>query len=317
MAPRTNDTQETGDLGVVVGADGSRIGLEAVRWAAAEAQLRGLPLRILHAAPYTRAHTGSALHRANDILGRAFTLAHRAQPQLPITTRRTEDDPARSLLDASTRARLLVVGMGGGQRMLEALITSVALDVTAHAACPVAVILGERAHAGGHDVIVGVDAPETDVAALEVAFADARRHGDGVVVVHSRHRTGPHHGHAGARDDHDRAVAVSRLGADLVPWTSRYPDVPLRVHVVTGAPAGTLLTAAITARLLVVGTHGRGATARVVLGSTSRQVLRRCPVPVIVVDPGVTPEPGERAEPQPSDIHEAGRREPHDRIELR
>ena len=201
--------------------------------------------------------------------------------------------------------------------MLEALITSVALDVTAHAACPVAVIRGERAHAGGHDVIVGVDAAETDVAALEVAFADARRHGDGVVVVHSRHRTGPYHGHAGERDD--RAVAVSRLGADLAPWTSRYPDVPLRVHVVTGAPAATLLTAAITARLLVVGTHGRGATARVVLGSTSRQVLRRCPVPVIVVDPGVTPEPGGTTGPHPAagKPHDTGRTERHDRIELR
>jgi nucleotide-binding universal stress UspA family protein len=39
-----------GPLGVVVGVDGSRIALDAVRWAVAEARLRGLPLRILHAA---------------------------------------------------------------------------------------------------------------------------------------------------------------------------------------------------------------------------------------------------------------------------
>lgn len=138
MALLTNDTREIGELGVVVGADGSRIGLEAVRWAAGEAQLRGLPLRILHAAPYTQGHSGSALRRAHDILARAFTVARRAYPQLPITTERTEDEVAHSLLDASRRARLLVVGMGGGERMFEALLSSVALDVSAHAACPIA-----------------------------------------------------------------------------------------------------------------------------------------------------------------------------------
>jgi nucleotide-binding universal stress UspA family protein len=117
----TNTARETDTLGVVVGVDGSTIGLDAVRWAAAEARLRRLPLRILHAAPYARGQQGAALRRANGILARAFTVARHAQPELAVTTEHTEDDPARSLLDVTRRARLLVVGMGGGERALEAL----------------------------------------------------------------------------------------------------------------------------------------------------------------------------------------------------
>ncbi|OLT14310.1 hypothetical protein BJF78_02320 [Pseudonocardia sp. CNS-139] len=209
-----------GPLGVVVGADGTRTSLDAVRWAAAEARVRRLPLRILHAAPYAAGSEGPLRHRADDILARAFTVARRAEPEVPVTTERTDDEPAPSLLAAARRARLVVVGMGGGRG----------------------------------------------------AFADARCHGDGVVVLHA----GP-----------DGAL----LAEGLRPWTARHPDVPVRLEVVAGQPAAALLAASVTARLLVVGTHGRGAAARALFGSTSRQVLRRSPVPVVVVDPAAVAGP--------------------------
>src|SRR5829696_7924088 len=44
---------------VVVGSDGGVCALEAVRWAAAEAALRGAPLRIVHAAPHLRPAGGT------------------------------------------------------------------------------------------------------------------------------------------------------------------------------------------------------------------------------------------------------------------
>jgi nucleotide-binding universal stress UspA family protein len=37
------------------------------------------------------------------------------------------------------------------------------------------------------------------------------------------------------------------------------------------------------ADLIIIGSHGRGGLADVTLGSTSRRVLRRCTVPVLVV----------------------------------
>lgn len=160
---------------VVVGVDGTRTALDAVRWA--EARLRCLPLRILHAAPHAAGHARSSVRRgAHDILARAFTVARRIEPGLSVATRITERPPVESLLEAAEVARLLVVGVGGGERLQEFLIGSVALDVSGRAGCPVTVVRGHRAKAGGRPVLVGVDTPAVDGAALAVAFADARRH---------------------------------------------------------------------------------------------------------------------------------------------
>jgi nucleotide-binding universal stress UspA family protein len=45
----------------------------------------------------------------------------------------------------------------------------------------------------------------------------------------------------------------------------------------------TLLDAATTARLLVVGSRGRGGFTGMTLGSTSHALLHHCPCPVAVV----------------------------------
>jgi len=57
------------------------------------------------------------------------------------------------------------------------------------------------------------------------------------------------------------------------------------VRVVRGKPTRALLAAAAEAQLVVLGSRGRGAPARALFGSTSREVLRLCPVPVVVVGP--------------------------------
>jgi hypothetical protein len=61
----------------------------------------------------------------------------------------------------------------------------------------------------------------------------------------------------------------------------------VELDIVHGQPAPALLSAAVRARLVVLGTRGRNAAARALFGSTSRQVLRRCSVPVTVVRPDV------------------------------
>ena len=271
-------------LGVVVGVDGTQIALDAVRWAVAEADLRRLPLQIIHAAPYA-VNFAVGMHRARDILARAFTVAHRAAPGLPITTRRTEQDAARSLLDAAQHAELLVVGMGGGDRPGEALIRSVAVAVSGHAPCPVAVVRGLRRAPADGPVLVGVDDPAIDAATLTVAFRDAHRHGGPLIVLHARHGAAPFRAHLTGHAEAARVVASEELAAALAPWTTRFPDVPVELTVVPGQPASELLTAAVDARLVVLGTRARRAAARALFGSTSRAVLRRSPVPVVVVDP--------------------------------
>lgn len=273
---------------VVVGVDGTRTALDAVRWAAAEARLRGLPLRIVHAAPYATGQDGPAARRARDILARAFTVARRAEPGLSVTTRSTGQPPADSLLAASESARLLVVGMGGGERPQEVLIGSVALDVCGCAPCPVTVVRGHLEQAGERPVLVGVDLPADEAAVLDVAFADARCHGDRLVVLHARHGAGPTYEHAAGHDQAAHMAAWDRLTDELAPWAKRYPDVPVELEIVHGQPTPALLAAAVRARMVVLGTRGRSAPARALFGSTSRQVLRRSTVPVTIVSPHVT-----------------------------
>src|SRR3954471_13342624 len=82
---------------IVVGVDGTEVGLGAVRWAAQEAARRGAPLRILHAAPYLR-HGGPAgapspeLPRARSITAVAYTVARHTEPGVQSSTEVVSED---------------------------------------------------------------------------------------------------------------------------------------------------------------------------------------------------------------------------------
>ncbi|MHA6794219.1 universal stress protein [Pseudonocardia bannensis] len=308
---------------VVVGVNGTQTALRAVLWAAHEARLRRAPLRIVHAAPYATEPTGPGRRRADAILARAYTLARRQGHALDVHTERSDHEPEQALLEAADRAQLLVLGMAGGQRLTDALIPSTALPVSSHAGCPVVVVRGRQVPMSpGRPVVVGVDDPTTDSAALRTAFDDARRHRTPLTMLHARHRAGPWRGHLHERDT--QAEAFGHLTDALSPWRTRYPDVQAGLRLLLGNPVDLLLREAVHARLVVLGTHRRGTTARAVFGSTSREVLRACSCPVEVVHPsawhtvsGTTPA---TAAPAPSAVTTpstpAWTNHPHDRGEL-
>ena len=62
-----NEHKITDGAEVVVGTDGTEAALRAVAWAATEARLRGVPLRIVHAAPYVASANEAGRHRATAI----------------------------------------------------------------------------------------------------------------------------------------------------------------------------------------------------------------------------------------------------------
>lgn len=73
----------------------------------------------------------------------------------------------------------------------------------------------------------------------------------------------------------------------------RYPEAQVRVR--RGEVTGVILDAArdLDAHLIVMGTHGRGGISRALLGSVAEGVVRRSPVPVLLVREGHTPPTGE------------------------
>ena len=267
---------------VVVGVNGSGTAMRAVRWAAEEAHRRQAPLRIVHAAPRA---LGNALDEewAASILAVARTVAAHAQPRVAIDTECVFEKPARVLTAATETVRLLVVGMGAS-RIDDVLVHSLPLDVCAAASCPVVVIRGpESPMPIDGPVVLGVDDVGRDAAAITAAFAEADAPATRLVVVHALRGPDAMLDAVAGHPASARAAAEEEITAALAPWRSRHPGLPVEVRVVHGGPSDRLLEAAAVARLLVVGTHGRGHAARLVLGSTSRTVVRRSPCPVMVV----------------------------------
>lgn len=72
------------------------------------------------------------------------------------------------------------------------------------------------------------------------------------------------------------------LSERLAGRREHYPDVLVDHRLVSGDPAAQLLVASESEQLTVVGSHGRGGFAGMLLGSVSSAVVQAARMPVIV-----------------------------------
>lgn len=255
---------------IVVGVDGSDCALRAVETAAAEAHVLGCRLEVVHAfvwpeLPVPRGSLvggsgGAGLrHEADRIVAEAVELARRAAPDVDVTGSVVTGAAAPVLLRAGVDAALVVVGDRGLGGFTGLLVGSVAVALVTHGRCPVLVLRGRPAPAG--PVVVGIDGSDGATAAAELALAYAAAHGATL-----------------------RAVAVARSGVeDAVLPELDGRGVAVERVVQQGDAREVLIAESRAARLVVVGSRGRGGFAGLLLGSVSQAVLQHAECPVAVL----------------------------------
>ena len=131
---------------IVVGVDGSPASVDALRWATRQAELTQCSVQALITWQVPNQF-------GNDFYGDRFDWADLAQRTLETALEEAGDGtpftgdpvvlqghPARSLVDVSHDAELLVVGSRGHGGFVGLLLGSVSEYVVAHANCPVLVI---------------------------------------------------------------------------------------------------------------------------------------------------------------------------------
>lgn len=288
---------------IVVGLDGSPESLTAARWAAREAELRDLSLKLVHA--FTIPVAGmmgytvpteltDALYEAGEkMLADTGQELRKAHPAVAISTKLVPADPRPVLVDESETAALTVIGTRGGGRIPEVIVGSVALHVASHGHSPVAVIPASMSDDAAGPVVLGVDGSRASEAAVEFAFdeADRRRAPLHAVLVWDDLAV---RGFAKAasligqlEDEEEHAVLAEQLAG----WREKYPDVQVEQIVRHGrAPQGLLRhgpqdSPDAVPQMIVVGSRGRGGFTGLLLGSTSHALIEHSPWPVVVVSP--------------------------------
>jgi nucleotide-binding universal stress UspA family protein len=285
---------------IVVGVDGSATSDSAIRWGAQEAAMRKVNLTLLYVllpglpvwglgysmAPLPLEYGEMQEEEGRRVLELAQRVAKAAVPpdaHVEVHSELVFSNPVPTLIDVTKDAQMIVVGCRGRGALRRGLFGSTSTALVQHAHCPVAVI-HDPADAPTHShgpVVVGVDGSPASELATAIAFDEASWRGVELVALHAWLDTDTSAYPQAAWPDF-RTEAESTLAERLAGWSERYPDVAVHRRVVFDGPARHLLEAAETAQLVVVGSHGRGGFAGMLLGSVSTTVVHATHTPVIV-----------------------------------
>ncbi|WP_457950334.1 universal stress protein [Pseudarthrobacter sp. alpha12b] len=272
---------------IAVGITDTPASNAALVWAAARANRLKCPLTVVNVVddrwmaaevlPYIDVLRESGL----GLLKEAGEKATAAEPGLQVSLKLLEGGVGAALGGYSKDASMLVLGTSGHTR---GALTDRALQAAATAECPVAVIgAGQDA---GHGIMVGVDGSQESTQAVAFAAAEADALGEELTVLYAF--TGPNRWIAAGLPQssfashvlEEEQIVLSETEAGL---RQDYPD--LVVHTVMETvlePADALLRAAAGARLLVLGSRGKGGFERLFLGSTAHAVLTQPPCPTVI-----------------------------------
>ncbi|WP_405848171.1 universal stress protein [Streptomyces sp. NBC_01518] len=288
---------------LVAGFDGSPESNAAAEWAAREAELRGLPLKIVHVwvpapdplaqAPLIGVETQQQW--SERIPREAGEGLRRRHPGVEVTVEQVTGTPSEVLVDAAKDAELLVLGSRGLSGVGGFLVGSVGLSVVAHAELPVVLVRADDQAADEtspvsaapyRPVVLGLDAGAPADAVIEFAFAEAARRDTTLRVVYGWNLP-PYYAYGFALDAglHEELSLqeTDSLTEALRPWRQKHPGTEVVLEPRVGSAADHLVDASREASLVVIGRRIRRGAFGAHIGPVAHGVLHHSTAPVAVV----------------------------------
>ena len=282
---------------IAVGVDGLEPSLIALRWAVAEAALRGASLVAVIARPSaldwphdSPRHVDEVNRHISDRIdqirgGIEGALSHSTGPagvgSSAVEIQVIEGHPNEVLVGVSKRVDLLVVGGHGYSGWKGAVSGSLTGQLAGHTVTPLAVVrqIPER---GRGRILVGVDGLSS-AEAIRFGLSEAALRGASVTAVSTWQ-----YPVLGTRPTSPEAAELLEEGArglleEAISACGEHPEIRLARVVQMGHPVEVLVERAGSADLVVVGSRGRGGFAALLLGSVALGVLHRVAGPVVIV----------------------------------
>jgi nucleotide-binding universal stress UspA family protein len=284
-------------LGIVVGIDDSPAARLAVQWAARDAELRKIPLTLVHAispeiSTMLRTPLPAGLMRwqqdhGHRLVEEALKVVEEASQRGGPAGVHSEillSAAVPTLVDLSKDAEMVVTGAQGSGRWPGRLLGSVSSGLLRYAHCPVAIIHDQDQaipYPSPAPVLVGIDGSPASELATAIAFDEASRRHVEVIALHAWSDLDVSEW-PGTDWPATQSMAKEVLAERLAGWQEQYPDVQVSRTVVQAQPARQLVEQSEEAQLVVVGSRGRGGFAGMLVGSVGETVAQMARVPVIV-----------------------------------
>lgn len=284
---------------VVVGVNGSKDNLGALRYGAEEARRTGAPLKLVHVvpdyvpiAPMMPLSPDDLTGMGAALLARSEATARELAPDVEVEGWIHHGNRPVELARAAANARILVIGRDSRPLVERALTGDVGTGVAARSPVPMVEVSSTwHPDEARGVVLVGVKSPEHADALLGDAMPLASERGAALVVLHAWKLPGGYDDVIESRvaSDEWRRRTMAEIETMLAPWRTAFPDVKVEVRVTHDHASHALVQASAEADVLVVVRRAHGVPAAAHLGGTARAVLRASHCPVRVVPPMILP----------------------------
>lgn len=289
---------------IVVGLDGSLESDLALDWGCAQAQLEQRPLVLLHATglplsarpwSHPRGPLQLATWSGNNLLQSAHERIEGFASNVEVRLDLHGGSPRTALLDASTRAAMVVLGATGAGGATSVLRGSVAGALTKTASCPV-IVVRRRPQARYDGLLVGTDGTAVSEPALTFAFRVASSRSWPLTVLHcfwdDTRCTGDLPALAAAG-----AERHAMLDAVVAPHRLRHPEVKVDLLLSRGFADRRLVAASRDYEMVVLGHHRLPPLDALVWGNVTPLVVRDATSDLAVVPYVTTHTPSTSSRP--------------------